>query len=96
MRSNFLSAAPLLARMFARVVAAILSLLRRRSIRWWEGYGNALIETINGCYRAELIHRRVQRKRRETVELVALEWGGGLTSIGYWNPSATFQRPMLK
>jgi len=75
MRSNFLSAAPLLARMFARVVAAILSLLRRRSIRWWEGYGNALIETINGCYRAELIHRRVQRKRRETVELVALEWG---------------------
>lgn len=35
---------------------------------------NALAETINGLYKAELIHRRAPWKTRETVELATLEW----------------------
>lgn len=36
-------------------------------------YDNALAETINGLYNAELIHRR-KWKNHEAVELAALEW----------------------
>ncbi len=35
---------------------------------------NALAETINGIYTAELIHRRAPWKTRESVELATLEW----------------------
>ena len=35
---------------------------------------NALAETINGLYKAELIHRRAPWKSREAVELATLEW----------------------
>ncbi len=35
---------------------------------------NALAETINGLYKAELIHRRTAWKTREFVELATLEW----------------------
>ncbi len=35
---------------------------------------NALAETINGLYKAELIHRRAPWKTRESVELATLEW----------------------
>ena len=35
---------------------------------------NALAETINGLYKAELIHRRAPWKNREVVELATLEW----------------------
>jgi transposase InsO family protein len=35
---------------------------------------NALAETINGLYKAELIHRRAPWKTREAVELATLEW----------------------
>ncbi len=35
---------------------------------------NALAETINGLYKAELIHRRGPWKTRESVELATLEW----------------------
>ncbi|WP_156516829.1 IS3 family transposase [Paraburkholderia caribensis] len=38
-----------------------------------DSYDNALAETINGLYKAELIHRRT-RKTRESVELATLEW----------------------
>lgn len=34
----------------------------------------ALAETINGLYKAELIHRRAPWKTREAVELATLEW----------------------
>ena len=34
---------------------------------------NAPAETINGLYKAELIHRRAPRKIKETVELATLE-----------------------
>jgi len=37
-------------------------------------YDNALAETINGLYKAELIHRRAPWKSRESVELATLQW----------------------
>jgi transposase InsO family protein len=39
-----------------------------------DSYDNALAETINGLYKAEVIHRR-SWKTREAVELATLEWG---------------------
>ena len=39
-----------------------------------DSYDNALAETINGLYKAELIHRRGPWKTRESVELATLEW----------------------
>ncbi|XYI38345.1 Integrase catalytic domain-containing protein [Cupriavidus necator] len=39
-----------------------------------DSYDNALAETINGLYKAELIHRRTAWKTREAVELATLEW----------------------
>ena len=39
-----------------------------------DAYDNALAETINGLYKAELIHRRAPWKTRESVELATLEW----------------------
>jgi transposase InsO family protein len=37
------------------------------------GY-NALAETINGLYKAEVIHRKGSWKSFEAVELATLEW----------------------
>jgi putative transposase len=39
-----------------------------------DSYDNALAETINGLYKAELIHHRGPWKTRESVELATLEW----------------------
>jgi putative transposase len=39
-----------------------------------DSYDNALAETINGLYKAELIHRRAPWKSREAVEFATLEW----------------------
>ena len=39
-----------------------------------DSYDNALAETVNGLYKAELIHRRTPWKTREAVELATLEW----------------------
>ncbi|MCV2371412.1 IS3 family transposase [Roseateles oligotrophus] len=39
-----------------------------------DSYDNALAETINGLYKAELIHRRGPWKTKEAVELATLEW----------------------
>ena len=36
-----------------------------------DSYDNALAETINGLYKAELIHRRAPWKTKEAVELAA-------------------------
>ena len=38
-----------------------------------DSYDNALAETINGLYKAEVIHRQ-SWKNREAVELATLEW----------------------
>ncbi len=39
-----------------------------------DSYDNALAETINGLYKAELIHRRVPWRTLEAVELATLNW----------------------
>jgi putative transposase len=39
-----------------------------------DSYDNALAETINGLYQAELIHPRGPGKTRESVELATLQW----------------------
>lgn len=39
-----------------------------------DSYDNALAETINGLYKAELIHRRAPWKTIESVELATLQW----------------------
>ena len=38
-----------------------------------DSYDNALAETINGLYKAELIHRRAPWKTKEALELATLE-----------------------
>ncbi|AEJ00185.1 Integrase catalytic region [Nitrosomonas sp. Is79A3] len=39
-----------------------------------DSYDNALAETINGLYKAELIHKQGPWKNRESVELATLNW----------------------
>ena len=39
-----------------------------------DSYDNALAETINGLYKAELIHRRGPWRNFEAVEFATLEW----------------------
>ena len=39
-----------------------------------DSYDNALAETINGLYKAELIHRRARWRSFEAVEFASLEW----------------------
>lgn len=58
-----------------------------------DSYDNALAETINGLYKAELIHRCAPWKTKEAVELATLEWVHWfnhhrlLESIGYIPPA---------
>jgi putative transposase len=39
-----------------------------------DSYDNALAETINGLFKAEIIHRRGPRRSAETVEFATLQW----------------------
>ena len=39
-----------------------------------DSYDNALAETINGLYKAEVIHRRGPWKSRQSLELATLAW----------------------
>jgi putative transposase len=58
-----------------------------------DSYDNALAETINGLYKAELIHRRGPWKTKAAVELATLEWVSWfntqrlLAPIGYIPPA---------
>src|SRR5947209_2075395 len=58
-----------------------------------DSYDNALAETINGLYKAELIHRRAPWKTKEAVEFATLEWVAWfnnhrlLEPIGYIPPT---------
>jgi putative transposase len=58
-----------------------------------DSYDNALAETINGLYKAELIHRRAPWKTKEAVEFATLEWVSWfnhhrlLEPIGYVPPA---------
>src|SRR3954462_12313562 len=40
-----------------------------------DSFDNALAETINGLYKAEVIHRRGPWRSFEAVEFATLEWG---------------------
>lgn len=59
---------------------------------------NALAETINGLYKAELIHRRDPWKTVEALELATLEWGTWfnhqrlLASLGFITPAEAEDR----
>jgi len=58
-----------------------------------DSFDNAPAETINGLYKAEIIHRRGPWKTREAVELATLEWVSWfnhhrlLEPIGYIPPA---------
>jgi putative transposase len=58
-----------------------------------DSYDNALAESINGLYKAELIHRRAPWKTKAAVELATLEWVAWfnhhrlLEPIGYIPPA---------
>ena len=46
-----------------------------------DSYDNALAETINGLYKAEVIHRRGPWKSKQAVELATLNgWLGSTTT----------------
>jgi hypothetical protein len=57
-----------------------------------DSYDNALTETINGLYKAEVIHRRGPWRSFEAVEFATLEWVDSSTTGGSWSRSATFLR----
>ena len=67
-----------------------------------DSYDNALAETINGLYKAELIHRRSPWKTVEAVELATLEWVTWfnyqrlLEPIGYIPPAEAEERYYLQ
>jgi transposase InsO family protein len=52
-----------------------------------DSYDNALAETINGLYKAELIHRRAPWKSFEAVELATLSWD-------YWFNNRRLMEPI--
>ena len=53
-----------------------------REVKGLRRANEILNETINGLYRAELIHRRAPWKTREFVELATREWIACSTIIG--------------
>lgn len=63
-----------------------------------DSYDNALAETINGLFKAEVIHRRGSWKTREAVEIATLEWVNWfnhhrlLEPIGYVTPAEAEDR----
>ncbi len=63
-----------------------------------DSYDNALAETINGLYKAEVIHRRGPWRSMETVEFATLEWVDWfnnrrlLEPIGYIPPAEAEDR----
>jgi len=58
-----------------------------------DSYDNALAETINGLYKAEVIHRQPSWRRREDVEWASLklvDWFNNrrlLGPLGYVTPA---------
>jgi transposase InsO family protein len=44
-----------------------------------QSYDNALAETVNGLYKAELIYRRPRWRTVEEVELATADW------VAFWN-----------
>jgi transposase InsO family protein len=58
-----------------------------------DSYDNALAETINGLYKAEIIHRRGPWRSLQAVEFATWNGWTGSTTGGSWSPSATSRRP---
>ena len=58
-----------------------------------DSYDNALAETINGLYKAEVIHRRGPWRSFEAVEYATLEWWTGSIIAACSAPSVT-SRPL--
>ncbi len=71
--------------------------VRKRAVRMVQEhrgeYDNALAETINGLYKAELIHLRALWKTREAVELAKFEWVSWFNHHRLIEPIAYIQRP---
>ena len=67
-----------------------------------DSYDNALAETVNGLYKAEVIHRRGPWRSFQAVELVTLEWVDWfnnrrlLEPIGNIPPSEAEERRTLR
>ena len=66
-----------------------------------DSFDNALAETVNGLYKAELIHRRIRWRTVEEVELATADW------VAFWNfrrlhsatgylPPAEYERAYLR
>ena len=51
-----------------------------------DSYDIALAKTINGLYKAELIHRRRPWRTKESVELATLQWAHGFNHIRLLEP----------
>ncbi len=58
-----------------------------------DSYDNALAETINGLFKAEVIHRRGPWRSFEAVEYATLEWPYGDASIAYRLTGRLVQQP---
>jgi hypothetical protein len=57
-----------------------------------DSYDNALAETINGLFKAEVIHRRGPWRSFEAVEYATLNGSTGSTTAACWSRSATSRR----
>jgi putative transposase len=53
-----------------------------------ESYDSALAETINGLYKAELIHRRAPWKTKEVAKFATLEWASWFNNHRLLEPIA--------
>ena len=58
-----------------------------------DSYDNALAETVNGLYKAEVIHRRGPWRSFEAVEFATLEWVDWFNNRRLLEPLATSRRP---
>jgi hypothetical protein len=61
-----------------------------------DSYDNALAETINGLYKAEVIWRRGPWRNFEAVESPRSNGSTGSTTRDCWSRSETFRRPKPK
>ena len=58
-----------------------------------DSYDNALAETINGLYKAEVIHRRGPWRSCEAVEFATLEWVDWFNNRRLLEPIGNIRRP---
>ncbi|MBB3979880.1 transposase InsO family protein [Rhizobium azooxidifex] len=61
-----------------------------------DSYDNALAETINGLYKAEVIHRRGHGETSKQWSSPRSNGSIGSTTAAFWSPSETFRQPRPK